>query len=60
MEPFDEDRYQLVVKKGSPFLATGAQNRENGDYATKDLLVKSKDASNGYNYVGRADDILVM
>ncbi|KAI9363163.1 hypothetical protein BD770DRAFT_440387 [Pilaira anomala] len=60
LEPFDENRYQLVIKKESPFLATGVQNRKNGDYATKDLLVKSKDVSNGYNYAGRADDVLVM
>ncbi|KAG2237908.1 hypothetical protein INT48_002213 [Thamnidium elegans] len=60
LEHYDEDKYQLIVRKGSPFLATGIQTRENGDYATKDLVVKSKVIENGYNYVGRADDILVM
>ncbi|GAA5795101.1 hypothetical protein HPULCUR_000453 [Helicostylum pulchrum] len=60
LEHFDGDRYQLIVKKGSPFLATGVANRENGDYASKDLLVASKTVKNGYDYVGRTDDILVI
>ncbi|GAA5808035.1 hypothetical protein MFLAVUS_001417 [Mucor flavus] len=60
MEPFDEDCYQLVVRAGSFFLATGVSNRENGDYATKDLFIKSKIKDDGYIYVGRADDTLIM
>lgn len=60
LEHFDEDTYQIIVKKGSPFLATGVANRENGDFATKDLLIASKTVKNGYHYVGRTDDILVM
>lgn len=60
MEPFDKNRFQLIIMKGSPFLATDVQNRQNGEYATKNLFVKSKLIENGYNYAGRADDILVM
>lgn len=60
LEHFDGERYQLIIRKGSPFLATGIQTRENGEYATKDLVVKSKLVENGYCYVGRADDTLVM
>ncbi|GAA5814848.1 hypothetical protein MFLAVUS_008351 [Mucor flavus] len=60
MELFDEDRYQLIVKAGSFYLATDVSNRENGDYATKDLFIKSKIKDNGYIYVGRADDTLIM
>ncbi|KAG2237907.1 hypothetical protein INT48_002212 [Thamnidium elegans] len=60
LEHFDGERYQLIIRKGSPFLAMGVQTRENGEYATKDLVVKSKLVENGYCYVGRADDTLVM
>ncbi|GAA5795097.1 hypothetical protein HPULCUR_000449 [Helicostylum pulchrum] len=60
LEHFDGERYQLIIRKGSPFLATGIQTRENGEYATKDLVVRSKLVENGYCYVGRADDTLVM
>lgn len=60
LEHFEEDKYQIIVKKGSPFLATGVANRENGDFATKDLVKESKTIKNGYNYAGRTDDTLVM
>lgn len=56
LEPFIEDRYQLIIKSGSPFLISGAQYRDNGDYAIKDLFVKNKIVTNGYNYAGRADE----
>ncbi|KAG2231062.1 hypothetical protein INT48_007573 [Thamnidium elegans] len=60
MEPFDEDCHQLIIRGGSFYLATGVSNRENGDYATKDLFVKSKVKDDGYIYAGRADDTLIM
>ncbi|GAA5802433.1 hypothetical protein HPULCUR_007898 [Helicostylum pulchrum] len=60
MEPFDEDSYQLIIRVGSFYLATGVYNRENGDFATKDLFIKSKVKDDGYIYVGRADDTLIM
>lgn len=59
-EHFDEDRFQLIVKAGAPFLATKIPLRSNGDYATKDLFVKSPLVKCGYTYVGRADDTLIM
>lgn len=59
-EHFDGDRYQLIIRSGAPFLATNLSSRKDGDYATKDLFVKSPLSENGYTYVGRADDTLVM
>ncbi|KAI8377316.1 hypothetical protein BD560DRAFT_488260 [Blakeslea trispora] len=59
MEPFDSERFQLIIKASSPYTATGIANRDNGDYATKDLFYKSK-YIDGFYYSGRADDILLM
>ncbi|CAO3627535.1 unnamed protein product [Mucor hiemalis] len=59
-EHFDQNRYQLIIKAGAPFLASGISLRSNGDYATKDLFTESPLVKNGYTYVGRADDTLVM
>ena len=59
-EHFAEDQYQLIVKKNSPFKASRISLRENGDYATKDLFIKSKSNALGYRYAGRLDDTLVM
>lgn len=59
-EHFDGDKYQLMIKADSPFLAKNVGNRSNNDYTTKDLFIKSTKSPNGYYYAGRADDILVM
>ncbi|KAI8077662.1 hypothetical protein BDF21DRAFT_421614 [Thamnidium elegans] len=60
LEHFDGDKYQIIIKKGSPFRATGVANRENGDYATNDLVTHSKTVINGYYYAGRTDDTLAL
>lgn len=60
LEHYEQEKYQQVVRAGSPFLATGVSNRANGDFATSDLFIASKTDEGGYYYAGRTDDILIM
>ncbi|KAI7879561.1 acetyl-CoA synthetase-like protein [Lichtheimia hyalospora FSU 10163] len=61
-EPFDEKlgTYHLVIKAGSPLMATNIGNRPNGDYATNDIFVEEPANSGYWRHCGRKDDTLVM
>ncbi|OBZ89323.1 Linear gramicidin synthase subunit D [Choanephora cucurbitarum] len=59
MEPYDSERFQLIIKASSPYRASGIANRDNGDFTTKDLFFKSKYVD-GFYYSGRSDDTLAM
>ena len=59
-KPFDDDKFQFVIRANAPYLASGIPLNENGEYETRDLFIKSDEAKDGYIYVGRTDDTLVM
>ena len=56
--PQGSDTFEVIVKDGWP--AKIMSNREDGAYATKDLMLRHPEHKTWFKYVGRMDDTLTQ